>query len=131
ASRTLAFPPDDPTRIWAEFKELRGACVASATNLETVVARFKEAATARIAERAGSVDRLQQMQRALAENAATIGALEQQRVELELVQEQLLLQLERQDGELGSRAAALAAAEETIALMRGLIGVPESRRAAG
>src|SRR5262249_49594250 len=67
ASRTLAFPPDDPTRIWAEFKELRGACVASATNLETVVARFKEAATARIAERAGSVDRLQQMQRALAE----------------------------------------------------------------
>ena len=125
ATRELEFPPDDPTRIWAELKELRAECATSATNLESVVARFRNAAMAQMAERAGSIDRLRELQQALGEKAATIAALEQQTAELELVQEQLLLQLQRQDGELGSRSAALATAEETIALLRGLIGIPE------
>jgi len=135
APRALEFPPDDPNRIWAELRELRAECATSAAGLETVVARFRDAALARIAERAGCAERLQEMQRALEAKAATIVSLEQQSAELELVQEQLLLQLQRQDGELGSRSAALAAAEETIALLRGLIGIPDHapppRRAAG
>lgn len=137
ATGELAFPPGDPSRIWAELKELRAGCATSAANLETVVARFRNAAMAQMARRTGSVDRLGQMQHALDENAATIVALEQQKAELELVQEQLLLQLQRQDGELDSRSVALATAEQTIALLQGLIGAsgrpppPATRRATG
>jgi hypothetical protein len=53
------------------------------------------------------------------------------------VQEQLLLQLVRQDGELSSRSATLANAEQTIALLQGLVGIsgqaapPAPRRSAG
>jgi hypothetical protein len=132
-----AFPPDNPTRIWAEFKELRAECVAAAGNLETVVARFRDAATARVGERASSAARFQRLQRALDEKVATIGGLEQQKAELELVQEHLLLQLQRQGEELSTRSAELATAEQTIALLSGLIGLPDQtkpaapRRAAG
>src|SRR5215831_5908016 len=126
ASRALDFPPDDPNRIWAEVRQLRAECATSAANLESVVARFRQGAMARIAERAGSADRLEHLRRALDEKAARIATLEQQNVDLELVQEQLLLQLVRQDGELNSRAAALATAEQTIGLLQGLIGLPES-----
>ena len=125
ASGELTFPPDDPTRIWAEFKELRAECVASATNLEAVVARFRQVAMARMAGRDGNADRLAHLRRALDEQATAVAALEQEKVELELVQEQLLLQLVRQDGELGSRAAELAAAEQTIALLQGLVGISD------
>lgn len=133
ATRALEFPPDDPSRIWAELKELRAGCATSATNLESVVARFRDAAMAQMAERAGSIDRLREMEQALDEKAAVIISLEQEKAELELVQEQLVLQLQRKDGELGSRSAALATAEETIALLQGLIGSREHspRRAAG
>jgi hypothetical protein len=124
ATRALEFPPDDPSRIWAELKELRAGCATSATNLESVVARFRDAAMAQMAERAGSIDRLREMEQALDEKAAVIISLEQEKAELELVQEQLVLQLQRKDGELGSRSAALATAEETIALLQGLIGRP-------
>ncbi len=135
-TRGLAFPPDDPTRIWAELKDLRAECVTSVANLETAVARLRDTATVRLDDSAGSADRLVQLQRALAEKETVIAALEQEKTELGLVQEQLLLQLHRQDGELASRAAALATAEQTIGLLQGLIGMPESappapRRAAG
>lgn len=135
-SGELTFPPANPTRIWAEFKELRAECGASASNLETAVARFKDAATARVGERASSAARFQRLQRALDEKAATIAGLEQEKIELELLQEQLLLQLHRQGEELESRAAELATAEQTIALLNGLIGLPDRtkpppRRAAG
>jgi hypothetical protein len=137
ATGELVFPPGDPSRIWAELKELRAECATSVTNLESVVGRFRDAAMAKIAERDGGIDRLARMQRAFDDNAATIVWLEQQKVELELVQEQLLLQLERQDGELASRSVALATAEQTIALLQGLIGAsdrmppPAPRRVAG
>jgi hypothetical protein len=137
ASGHLEFPPHDPTRIWTELKQLRAACATSATNLESVVARFRQAAMAKMAERTGDADQLARLRSAFDEMAATIASLEQEKVELELVQEQLLLQLERQDGELGSRSAALATAEQTIALLQGLIGIPDRapppppRRAAG
>jgi hypothetical protein len=133
ATRALEFPPDNPTRIWGELKELRAECATSATNLETVVAQFKDAAMAQMGERAASADRLRELQQALDERAATILSLEQEKAELELVQEQLVLQLQRKDGELGSRSAALVTAEETIALLQGLIGSRDQppRRAAG
>jgi hypothetical protein len=136
ASRKLEFPPGDPTRIWSELRQLRAACATSATNLESVVARFRTVAMARMAERAGDAERLAHLRVAFDENAATIASLEQQTAELELVQEQLLLQLERQDGELSSRSATLANAEQTIALLQGLVGIsdhappPAPRRAA-
>jgi hypothetical protein len=90
-----------------------------------------------VGERASSAARFQRLQRAFDEKAATIAGLEQAKIELELVQEQLLLQLHRQGEELESRAAELATAEQTIALLNGLIGLPDrtkpptSRRAAG
>ena len=125
ASGQLEFPPDNPTRIWAEVKELRAGCATSAANLETVVVRFKDAAMAQAAERVGSAARFQRLQRALDEKATMIAGLEQQNAELELVQEQLLLQLHRQGEELGSRLTELATAEQTIALLNGLIGLPD------
>src|SRR3954452_22048594 len=48
--RAQVFPPDDPRRIWAELKELRADCAASTANLETVVVRLKDKATARVSE---------------------------------------------------------------------------------
>jgi hypothetical protein len=137
ASGRLEFPPGNPTRIWTELKELRAECATSATNLEAVVARFRDAATARVGERASGAARFQRLQRAFDEKATMIAQLEQQNAELELVQEQLLLQLHRQGEELGSRSVELATAEQTIALLNGLIGLPDRakpappRRAAG
>jgi hypothetical protein len=137
ASGELAFPPDNPTRIWAELKELRAECTASAANLETAVVRFRDAATARVTERTSGAVRFQRLQRALDDKATMIAELERQKAELELVQEQLLLQLHRQGDELESRATELATAEQTIALLNGLIGLPDRtkpptpRRAAG
>jgi succinate dehydrogenase/fumarate reductase flavoprotein subunit len=137
ASGRLEFPPDSPTRIWAELKELRAGCATSATNLEAVVARFGDAARAKVAERANGAARLQRLQRALDEKAAVIAGLEEKKAELALVQEQLLLQLHRQDEELRTRATELATAEQTIKLLNGLIGLPDRakppapRRAAG
>lgn len=130
ASGRLEFPPDDPRRIWAELKELRVECAASAANLETVVARFKDAAMAQMARRDDGADRFRRLQRALDEKATIVAELEQKKVELELTQEQLLLQLCRQGEELDSRSAELATAEQTIALLNGLIGLPDRTKAA-
>jgi hypothetical protein len=136
ATAQLEFPPGDPSRIWTELKELRAECATSATNLEAVVARFRDAAKARVDTRAGNADRLEHLRSALEERTAAIAALEQQNFKLELVQEQLLLQLQRQDGELASRAAALVTAAQTIALLQELTGLsdrappPAPRRAA-
>jgi hypothetical protein len=124
-SGRLEFPPDNPTRIWGELKELRAECATSAASLETAVARLRDTAMAKAAESTGSVARLQRLERALDGKATVIVELEQQKAELELVQEQLLLQLYRKDEELGVRAAELATAEETIALLNGLIGLPD------
>jgi hypothetical protein len=137
ASGRLEFAPDNPARIWAEVKELRAGCATSATNLEAVVARFRDAALAQMAERAGGAARFLRLQRALDEKVTVIAELEQQKAELELMKEQHLLQLHRQDEELSSRSAELATAEQTIALLNGLIGLPDCtkppapRRAAG
>jgi hypothetical protein len=137
ASREIEFPPHDPSRIWSELKQLRAACATSATNLESVVAGFRKTAMAQMAERAGDADQLAHLRAALDEKDVTVASLEQQKAELELVQEQLLLQLVRQDGELSSRSATLANAERTIALLQGLVGIsdhappPAPRRAAG
>jgi hypothetical protein len=134
ASREIEFPPHDPSRIWSELKQLRAACATSATNLESVVAGFRKTA---MAQMAGDADQLVHLRAALDEKDVTVAALEQQKAELELVQEQLLLQLVRQDGELSSRSATLANAERTIALLQGLVGIsdhappPAPRRAAG
>ena len=125
AARRRAFRPGDLREIWAELGQMRAECAASAANLETVVARFKDTATAHLVERDGNLDRLERLQRALDEKASVIGDLEQQKAALELLQEQHVLELQRQDAQLSSRATALATAEQTIALLHGLIGRPE------
>ena len=122
AARRQEFPPDDPTRIWAELRQLRAECAASAGNLETVVGRLRDAAMAEVVERDARADRLEHLRRTLAEKSSTIGDLVQQKAALELVKETHVLQLHRQDEELASRSTALATAERTIALLRGLIG---------
>jgi hypothetical protein len=121
--RAQVFPPDDPRRIWAELKELRADCAASTTSLETVVARLKDKATAHLAERNSSAQRLQRLQEALDQRASLIDALERQVAELELLRARHVLELQRRDEELGSRSDALASAEKTIALLQGMLDV--------
>jgi hypothetical protein len=122
AARRHAFPPDNPKRIWAELKQLRAECVTSAANLEAAVARLKDTAMVQLVESGSSAHQLQRLQCALDQQASAIGSLERQKAELELSNERHQLQLRRQDAELSSRSSALATAEQTIALMRGLLG---------
>ena len=117
-----AFPSREPSLIWAELRELRAGCAASAANLETAVARLKESAMAQMVELGSSAHQLERLRRALDEKTSAIGALEQQRAELELVKERHLLALDRKDAELGTRSDALATAQRTIALLRGMLG---------
>jgi vacuolar-type H+-ATPase subunit I/STV1 len=121
--RAQVFPPDDPRRVWAELTELRADCATSTANLETVVARLKDKATAHLVERNSSAERLQRLQEALDQRAALIDALERQVAELELLRTRHALELQRRDEELGRRSDALASAENTIALLQGMLDV--------
>jgi hypothetical protein len=120
------FPSREPSLIWAELRELRAGCAASAANLETAVAKLKQSAMAQMVELGSSAHRLERLRRALDEKTSAIGALEQQRAELELLKERHLLALDRKDAELGTRSDALAAAQRTIALLRGMLGPASS-----
>ena len=137
AARRRAFRPGDPRAIWSELGRMRAECAASIANLEAAVARLKDTAQAHHAGRGSNVEPIERLQRALDEKAAIIRHLEQQKTELELLKEGHVLELRRQDEQLSSRAAALATAEQTIALLHGLIGRPElapppaPKRAAG
>jgi chromosome segregation ATPase len=117
------FPPDDPRRVWAELTELRADCATSTANLETVVARLKDKATAHLVERNSSAERLQRLQEALDQRAALVDALERQVAELELLRTRHALELQRRDEELARRSDALASAENTIALLQGMLDV--------
>jgi hypothetical protein len=121
--RAQAFPPDDPRRIWTELKELRADCMASTTSLETVVAQLKDRTTTHVQERNSSAERLQRLQDALDQRASLIDALERQVAELELLRARHVLELQRRDEELGRRSDALASAENTIALLKGMLDV--------
>ena len=120
------FPARDPGLIWAELRELRADCAASAANLETAVAKLKQSAMAQMVELGSSAHRLERLRRALDEKTSAIGALEQQRAELELLKERHLLALDRKDAEIGTRSDALATAQRTIALLRGMLGPASS-----
>jgi Skp family chaperone for outer membrane proteins len=129
AARKYQFAPDNPRRIWAEFRQLRADCTTSAANLEAAVARLRDTALAQMVERGSSAHQLERLQRALDEQASMIGDLERQKAELELMKERHLLQLHRQDAELSSRSNALATGERTIALLRGLLGKSDRAQA--
>ena len=129
AARTQEFPPADPRQIWAELKHLRADCATSAADLEGAVAKLKDKALARMIERGSNTHQLQVLQRALDEKASIIGALEQQKAELEVLKERHLLQLHRKDVELSACADALANAEQTIALLRGMLDMPDRAQA--
>ena len=121
--RSQVFPPDDPRRIWAELKELRAECATSTANLETAFVQLKDRATAYLRERGSRAQQLQHLQDALDQRASLIDALERQIAELELVQARHALELQRRDEELGSRSDALASAQQTIALLHGMLDV--------
>ncbi len=122
--RALAFPPDDPRRIWGELKELRAECAASTSNLETMVAQLKDRTEAHLADRSSSAEELRRLQDAVDQGASRIDTLERQVVALELVKARHELELQRKNEELASGADALARAEQTIALLRGMVDVP-------
>jgi hypothetical protein len=117
------FPPDDPRRIWAELKELRAECAASTNNLEVAVAHLKDRTAAHLDQRSSSAQQLQRLQDALDQRAPLVDALERQVAELELLKARHVLELQRKDEELGSRSDALASAEQTNALLRGMLDV--------
>ncbi len=121
--RRPMFPPGDPRRIWAELKELRAECAGSAAKLEAAVARLKDRTMAYLAEREGGAQQIRRMQEALDQRASLVDALERQVAELELLKARHVLELERRDEELSSRSDALASAEQTIALLRGMLDV--------
>jgi len=118
--RARVFPPDDPRRVWAELKELRAECAASTGDLETAVAQLKDRTAAHLVERSSSA---QQLRDALDQKAPRIDALERQVAALELAQARDVLELQRKDEELGSRSEALASAQQTIALLHGMLDV--------
>jgi chromosome segregation ATPase len=128
AARTHEFAPANPDRIWAELKQLRADCETSTTNLEVSVATLKEKALGRIQELGSKAHEVQHLHRALEEKSSVIGALEDQKADLERWRERHLLQLHRKDEELSTRADALATAERTIALLKGMLEFPEVAR---
>jgi hypothetical protein len=135
--RARAFAPDDPRRIWAELKELRSDCAACATGLEAAVARLKDTTTAHLRERNRNAEQLQRLREARDQSGALIEALERQVAEHELLRAHHGMELQRKDEELARRSHALANAEQTNALLRGMLDVQgrarvrSSSRAAG
>jgi hypothetical protein len=113
--------PANPQRQRDDIERLRAACDASAANLESGVARLKQTALERVRELERAASELRRVRRELKDKAATIGALERAKSDLELWRERHLLVLKRKDEELGASADALATAEQTIALLRGMI----------
>jgi|SRR5579871_39807 len=136
-ARAQMFPPDDPRRILAELRELRAGCATSTASLEAAVERLKDRATAHLREHTCSTQEIQRLQDALDQRVSLIDALERQVAELELLRARHVLELKRKDEELGSRSDALASAEQTNALLRGMLDVQgrarprPSSRAAG
>ena len=118
------FPPRDPSRMWAELRQLRADCATSAGNLETAFAQLKEKAMAHMVERGSSAHQLERLQRTLEEKLSIIDMLERRKAELELLKEQHLLELNRKDEELRISSEALANAERTIVLLRGVLARP-------
>ena len=135
--RARALAPDDPRRIWAELKALRTDCAACATSLEAAVARLKDKATAHLRERDRNAEQLQRLREELDRRGALIEALERRVAEHERLRAQHMVELPRKDEELASRSHALASAERTNALLRGMLDVQgrarvrSSSRAAG
>jgi DNA repair exonuclease SbcCD ATPase subunit len=124
AARTAAYAVRDPRRLRAEAERLREACDASAASLETGIARLKQRALARIREFERATGEAQDLRHALAEKSSIIAELERAKADLELAKEKHLLELRRQEEELRARADALTAAQQTISLMRGMLGRP-------
>ncbi len=127
--RARVFAPDDPRRIWAELKELRADCAACATSLEAAVAQLKDKATTHLRERDRNAEQLQGLRDALERKGALIETLERQVAEHELLRAHHVRELQRKDEELASRSHALASAERTNALLRGMLDVQGRARA--
>jgi chromosome segregation ATPase len=121
AARTADYAIRDPRRLRADAERLREACDASTANLETGIARLKQRTLERVRELARVTGEVQDLRRELAEKSAVTAESERAKAALELAKEKHLLELRRQDDELRARAEALAAAQQTIALLRGML----------
>jgi hypothetical protein len=130
AARTAPYPVRDPRRLRADAARLREACDVSAANLETGMARLKQLALERVREHAHTAAEVHDLRRALAEKAAVIADLEGAKAEMVLASEKHRLDFRRQADELRARADGLAAAQQTIALMRDMLDRPERAGAA-
>ncbi len=103
------------------FERLRAECDTSAANLEDGVTQLKQMVLARVRELERAATEMRQLRRELKDKSATIDVLEQAKSDLELWKARHLLELRRKDEELGANAEALATAEQTIAILRGLV----------
>jgi chromosome segregation ATPase len=128
AARAAEYAVRDPRRLRADAERLREACDVSAANLETGVARLKQRALERVRELDHAMGEVRDLRRDLAEKAAKIADLARAKADLELWKEKHLLDLRRQQDELRARADGLAAAQQTIALLRGMLDRPERAR---
>jgi DNA repair exonuclease SbcCD ATPase subunit len=121
AARAAAHPARDPRRLRADAERLRKACDASAASLQVGIARLKQRALERVRALERASAEAHDLQRELAEKSAIIADLEQAQADMELWKEKHLLELRRQEDELRARADGLAAAQQTIAMLRDLL----------
>ncbi len=130
AARAAAYPVRDPRRLRADAERLREACDVSAANLETGIARLKQRALERVRELDQATGEVRDLRRELAEKSAIIADLKRAKADLELWKERHVLDLRRHEDELRARADGLAAAQQTIALLRNMLDRPERARSA-
>jgi hypothetical protein len=126
AARTHEFAPANPDQIWADLKQLRADCETSTANLEMSVAKLREKAMARVQEFGSKAHEVQHLQRALERKASVIGALEERQADFTLWKERHLLRLQRKEEELSTRVDALATARQTIAILKGMLDLPDA-----
>ncbi|HEY1544087.1 MAG TPA: hypothetical protein VGG01_16910 [Xanthobacteraceae bacterium] len=124
-ARAAAYPARDPRRLRADAERLREACDVSAANLETSIVRLKQRTLERVRAFDQVTSEVQDLRRELAAKSALIADLERAKADLELSQQKHLLDLRRQEDELRVRADGLAAAEQTIATLRGMLDLPQ------
>jgi hypothetical protein len=128
AARTPEYPVRDPRRLRADAERLREACDVSAAGLEAAIAQLKERALGRLRELELARGEMRDLKRALAEKSDIVAELMRANAELELGNEKQRLDLRRREDELRIRAEGLAAAQQTISLLRDMLDRSERVR---
>jgi hypothetical protein len=124
-ARAAAYPARDPRRLRADAERLREACDVSTANLENSIVRLKQRTLERVRAFDQVTREVEDLRRELAAKSALIADLDHAKTDLELAQQKHLLDLRRQEDELRVRADGLAAAQQTITTLRGMLDLPQ------